>query len=278
MDNFHGNLSEEVNQALLYVKIFDDVGHFSDNDHNLIDNLKDFYKFLNNYENVLFYLQKSLAVRLKIYGEIHPDVADNYIDLGNAYYNLGKIEKASDCCQLASNIFLTICADMRPNIAKRYKNLGNLYMILGDIEPAREYLVKALSIYKKFNLQEDIDDVQNSLQIIQKAERDVDLILTVGGATIGITTFVVIAKKFLSQKSVAKRKLAAANFFSNRSQQTRQIMTRVKSFATRRPGMMTVGAAARVATVAGLFVQNRRKNTALATTAEKRNEIKQSKK
>ncbi len=52
------------------------------------------YQFINllliSHDKALEYYHKSLRIKLKVFGEIHPDIAGSYNNMGNIYKNIGK--------------------------------------------------------------------------------------------------------------------------------------------------------------------------------------------
>ena len=59
---------------------------------------------LNEHEQAREYLEKSLAIRLSIYGEEHSDVARSYNNLGAVFLKLGEHEQARECFEKRDSI------------------------------------------------------------------------------------------------------------------------------------------------------------------------------
>ena len=85
-------------------------------------------------------LNLALASDLKTYGKNHPYVARDWNNLGVAYSELGKYEKAIEYFKLALVSDLNTFGENHPKIEMRRLNLGTAYQSLGQNEKANNYL------------------------------------------------------------------------------------------------------------------------------------------
>ncbi len=104
---------------------------------------------LGESQKAIEYLDKALAIRLKVYGEQHPDVATCYNNIGRARDNLGEYQKAIEYYDKALAIRLKVYGEQHPHVANCYNNIGAAWKNLGEYQKAIEYLDKALAIYLK---------------------------------------------------------------------------------------------------------------------------------
>jgi len=107
------------------------------------------HREIPEYEMALEYLQKSLAIRRKIYGEDHPDVARTYSSIGWAYRAKGKYEKALQSYAKSLTIGLKVFGEEHPDVATFYNSIGVSYGDKGEHEKQIVYCKKALAIRLK---------------------------------------------------------------------------------------------------------------------------------
>ena len=100
------------------------------------------FQSLGEYEKAKEYLEKALAIRIKI-GDRAGQAAD-YGNLGAVFKSLGEYEKAKQYLEKA--IAIRIKIDDRAGQAVGYGNLGAVFKSLGEYEKAKQYLEKALAI------------------------------------------------------------------------------------------------------------------------------------
>ncbi len=92
-----------------------------------------------------------------------------YLTLGNAYYEMGKHDKA------AENYLKAI--EIEPDFAEAYANLGNAYFMGNQLEKAKNYYTKALSLdptlpdvyYDLGSLYMELGEQLNALKCLKKA-------------------------------------------------------------------------------------------------------------
>ena len=106
-------------------------------------------KDLDQYNQAKEYYEKSLAIRKKLYGEHHGEVAQSYNSLGNAYRALGQYNQAKEYHGKSLAIRKEIYGEHHGDVAKSYKNLGLVYGDLGQYNQAKEYHEKSLAIKKE---------------------------------------------------------------------------------------------------------------------------------
>jgi hypothetical protein len=71
----------------------------------------------------LEYYQKSLAIRINLFGENHADVAGSYNDIGFTYGKMGDPNKELECFLISEN---------HPYGAMSYKHIAVKYSALED--------------------------------------------------------------------------------------------------------------------------------------------------
>ena len=73
------------------------------------------------------YHQKALNIRRRIYGEVNPDVAKSWGNLGMYYLSQNDYSEAIKCCEKSLSILLEIHKEVHPSIAESYLQLGSVY-------------------------------------------------------------------------------------------------------------------------------------------------------
>lgn len=96
--------------------------------------------------STLHHCRMCLDIRLHLLGNHHPQVANAYNNLGNAYVYLADFDSAIENLQNGLTIQLNMLGDLHPNTANCYHNLGNAYYQKGDFDRAINYTEKALRI------------------------------------------------------------------------------------------------------------------------------------
>ena len=64
--------------------------------------------YLDQYERAIWFYEKSLTIRLRVFGPQHLDVANSYSNIGNAYFFIGGYEKALEFHKKALEIRLSL--------------------------------------------------------------------------------------------------------------------------------------------------------------------------
>ena len=99
-----------------------------------------------DYDKVLEIFQEGLKNNIKLYGDIHPDVALSLNNIGVVNYIQGKFEPAVESFQKSLDVKKITLGDQHPDLSDTYKNLGVLYNMLGKYEQALKSSQKSLDI------------------------------------------------------------------------------------------------------------------------------------
>jgi tetratricopeptide (TPR) repeat protein len=111
--------------------------------------------FQGEYEKALEYGQKALAIRLNLNGEEHPDVADSYHNIGDAYNEQGEYAKALEHFEKALAIRMKVYGEEHPDVAASFNDMCIISRELGQYGKALEYGHKGLVIRQKIYGEED---------------------------------------------------------------------------------------------------------------------------
>ena len=117
--------------------------------------------------------QKALALQKSFFGESHPELALNYINVGEVYFHQKEFQQAMEYYQKALDILQAVYGEEHPYIGIIYKGMGELYDAQGDYAQAKKYYRKALGILKSV-LDETspmIKDIENSLEMLQEKKK-----------------------------------------------------------------------------------------------------------
>lgn len=104
------------------------------------------YELQGKYQKALDYLGKSLKIRINLFGENNPLVAETYNSIGLAYSEKRDLQKAFEFVNKAVVISSNLNGVNRASIATYYNNLGEFCIELGDAPKTIEYLCKSLDI------------------------------------------------------------------------------------------------------------------------------------
>ena len=121
-----------------------------------------------NYNWAIENLQKSLSIRLRLFGEEHSQVAGSYHNIGALYRDKGDYDRALEYNEKSLLINLQLRGEEDRWVANNYNNIGSVYRHKGDFDRALEYYTKALSIRLRL-LDEEHDEVANSYNSIGTA-------------------------------------------------------------------------------------------------------------
>ena len=113
-----------------------------------------FYNYLGYFSNSYFVdlelslecYSKALDIQIQLFGELHPDTATSYNNLGGTYYSMGQNDKALEYYQKALDIEIQLFGEMHSATATSYNNIGGTYDSMGQNDKALEYYQKALDI------------------------------------------------------------------------------------------------------------------------------------
>lgn len=132
-----------------YLTKVDTSTSFLNEDVYLIDSFGHYQYTSGCYEKAVEYFEKSLSIRLKSLGLKHPDVAENYEDIGVSWVVLGNNEEALKLIEKSLKIRLKTFGEYHYKVADSYTNIGYVYSAMGNIEKSIEYSKKGLSIRLK---------------------------------------------------------------------------------------------------------------------------------
>jgi hypothetical protein len=80
-----------------------------------------------------------LAICLEVLGDLHPDTASSFSNIGAAYGNMNKFDKALDFHEKSLNIRLQVLGDSHPETAQSYNNIAAVcfvdYFLFLILEP-----------------------------------------------------------------------------------------------------------------------------------------------
>ena len=107
------------------------------------------FSFVGNYDKAIEYYEKSLAIRLKIYGIQHHLIGACYNNLGSAWGKKDEYDKAIDYHERSLAIRLEVHGHQHSTIAISYSNLGTIWRKKGDYFKAIDYHEKSLNIRLK---------------------------------------------------------------------------------------------------------------------------------
>jgi len=112
----------------------------------LIKLLGDYFEHISDLKKAIYYNYESLKIRLKDFGENHPDVAISLNKIGILYWYERDYIKTQEYYEKALNIRLKVLDENHPSIATSYNNLGVLWTDKGNDLKALKYYQKALKI------------------------------------------------------------------------------------------------------------------------------------
>ncbi len=110
-------------------------------------------------------LEKTLKIRIRVYGNKHNQVASVMNNIGVAYRNIGLYGDALDYYQRALEIRKELLGKEHNSVATLYLNMGVLFSNKGEYEKTIEYFQKALDIFeqKPASFEKRIADIFNNL-------------------------------------------------------------------------------------------------------------------
>jgi tetratricopeptide (TPR) repeat protein len=107
------------------------------------------YDSQGNFTKAIEYHEKSLEIKLKTFGEDHPNVANSYNNIGSLYDSQGNYTKAIEYYVKSLEIRLKTLGEDHPDVADSYNNIGNVYDSQGNYTKALEYYENSLEIRLK---------------------------------------------------------------------------------------------------------------------------------
>ena len=106
--------------------------------------------------------EEALAIRQRILGKEHPDVATSLNNLAELYRVQGKYGEAEIYFLQSLDVFKSILGDNHPDVATSLNNLAELYHSQGKYGEAETHFLQALKMFKSI-LGEEHPDVAKSL-------------------------------------------------------------------------------------------------------------------
>ncbi|XP_078345581.1 uncharacterized protein LOC144631078 isoform X2 [Oculina patagonica] len=121
-----------------------------------------------DYKSALSYLQETLNIGKKLYGEEHGDVAKSYYNLGHVCRRIGQHDQAKEFYEKALNIMIKLYGEEHGYVAASYNNLGVVCSDIGQYDQAKEFDEKALNIRIKLYGEEhgDVAASYNNLGVV----------------------------------------------------------------------------------------------------------------
>ena len=129
---------------------------------------------MQNYSQAVQSAQRSLNIRLELFGEEHASTADSYHLLGVAQHEQGDFSSALQSAQRALDIRLKLFGEEHPSTADSYHLPGVTQHEPGDFSSARQSARRALDIKLKVFGEEHSStaDSYHSLGVTQQAQGD----------------------------------------------------------------------------------------------------------
>ena len=93
--------------------------------------------------------ERALAIREKVLGKEHPDVANSLNNLALTYKLQGNYQQAEPLLQRALAIYEKVLGKEHPDVANSLNNLANLYQDQGNYQQAEPLYQRALAIREK---------------------------------------------------------------------------------------------------------------------------------
>ncbi|MDF5721778.1 MAG: CHAT domain-containing protein [Rhizonema sp. PD37] len=115
-----------------------------------------------NYNAAIPLAERSVAIREKVLGKEHPDIATSLNNLAELYRKHGNYQKAEPLFQRSLAILEKVLGKEHPDVATSLNNLALLYDAQGNYQKAEFFYQRSLVIYEKI-LGKEHPDVANSL-------------------------------------------------------------------------------------------------------------------
>ena len=115
-------------------------------DHRLARRIGECYMALGHHKVAQDYITRALELASDAYGSEAPEVAIDWVHMGDAWYYLGQYKKSRKCFEHAYMIDKKSYGPDHPVIARDLDRLGGIWHTMGLYEKAIEYFEKALHI------------------------------------------------------------------------------------------------------------------------------------
>ncbi len=116
---------------------------------DVLDNRASLYLQRGEYERGLADHQEAHRLLVEAYGELHVDVGNSYLSIGNALYHLGRAEEALGYYEQGRAVLEQVVGPRHPSVAKAIQNIGNMQMVMGHPEEGLAKAKEALSILEE---------------------------------------------------------------------------------------------------------------------------------
>ena len=134
------------------------------------------FQYVNreNIKESLYYFEKSLTLRKRIFSPEHYDLGRNFYMIASCKDKQGDYIAALTNAQIAYNIAQKF--DEKPRLlALSSAMLGRLYMNCGDKENGKIYLLKASDLWKEQNKPSELAILENDLSILYDKQKNYEL-------------------------------------------------------------------------------------------------------
>ncbi|MCL2410270.1 MAG: tetratricopeptide repeat protein [Treponema sp.] len=129
------------------------------------------YNKLSDYLQALYWLEKTIVVREKVFGNTHHTLGTTYNVIGRVYTKLDNNDKALEYLNKALHIIEKVFGKKHPETATIYDHLGHIYGEQENYDKALEYCNKALYIFKKFGqTHRDVAITYSNIALIYKKQ------------------------------------------------------------------------------------------------------------
>lgn len=132
----------------------DKISLYSINEENKIAGnfyfyLAEQFVFIAEYDKAIEYYKKSLAIDLKVYGDMNPSIGISYNNLGMVWNYMEEYNKSIEYYKKSLAIDLKAYGCEHPSTGTCYNNLGLVWADKGKYDKAIDYIEKSLEIELK---------------------------------------------------------------------------------------------------------------------------------
>jgi CHAT domain-containing protein/Tfp pilus assembly protein PilF len=121
----------------------------------VLNSLAHVHHLLADYDRAVAACERGLAIRRKVFGPKHPEVAKNLDNLGDIHAERGDYARALECYREARAIFQEKRGEGHPDTAINLSALGQVFPALGDYDRALDYQQQAYRVLAKVYGPED---------------------------------------------------------------------------------------------------------------------------
>ena len=147
-------------------------GSEKENSARLYYNLATVYYSQGNYDDALYFYNKTLFIRENVLGLDHPDTASTYNKIAIVYRAQGNYDDALAFYKTALAIREKVLGFEHPDTASTYNNIAIVYRIQGNYDDALKFYKKALVIREKVLGFEhpDTASTYNNMAVVYRAQ------------------------------------------------------------------------------------------------------------